>query len=75
MEVEEDLQPMKEDKKETSLKETKKNIDRIVKDQADLGESAMERKEADSFDQQMREKVRKSRDTKVGEPVVHDPSK
>ncbi|CAO3682877.1 unnamed protein product [Umbelopsis vinacea] len=75
MEVEEDLQPIKEDKKETSLKETKKNIDRIVKDKADLGEEAMERKEADNFDQQMREKVRKSRDTKVGEPVVHDPSK
>jgi len=75
VEVEDDIQPMKVDKKDVSLKETKKNIDRIEKDKAAHVEDVGHRKEADSFDQQMRDRVRKAREGKVAESTVHDPAK
>jgi hypothetical protein len=75
LEVQEDVEAPNVDRKKASLSEAKEKIGRISKERSEPSHHDLEKKEADSFDQQMREKVRMSREKDTSEAVSHDPAK
>ncbi|KAH8547882.1 peptidyl-prolyl isomerase cwc27 [Umbelopsis sp. PMI_123] len=75
LEVQEDVETPNVDRKKASLSEAKEKIGRISKERSEPSHHDLEKKEADSFDQQMREKVRMSREKDTSEAVSHDPAK
>lgn len=75
VEAQDGMEGIIEDKKTTSLKEAKKNISRITKSTTEVTESEVHAKGTDSFDQQMRDKVRKARESKESvNAISQDPS-
>lgn len=76
VEVQEDIEAPKVDAKKVSLNEAKKNVDRISSERPEHSQHDVKRNDADSFDQQMREKVlNKSREKNTNEPDSHDPAR
>jgi len=76
VEVQEDIEAPKVDSKKVSLNEAKKNVNRISSERPEPSHHDVQRNEADSFDQQMREKVlNKSREKNTNEPDSHDPAR
>ncbi|KAI9289377.1 cyclophilin-like domain-containing protein [Umbelopsis sp. AD052] len=74
LEVEEDIQAPKVDQKKASLNEAKKSVSRISTERSEPSHST--RNEADSFDQQMREKVlNMSREKNTKESASQDPTR
>jgi hypothetical protein len=74
--VQEDIEAPKVDSKKVSLNEAKKNVNRISSERPEPSHHDVKGNEADSFDQQMREKVlHKSREKITNEPDSHDPAR
>jgi hypothetical protein len=74
--VQEDIQAPKVDQKKASLNEAKKNVNRISAERSEPSHHDLMRKETDSFDQQMRDRVlNMSREKVTHEPASHDPAR
>jgi hypothetical protein len=75
VEAQDEMEVVIEDKISASLKEAKKNISRISKSAPEGTEDQVREKKTDSFDQQMRDKVRKARESKESVSAANqDPS-